>query len=300
MVVFEDGMPRKSEYRRFIIKGFEGSDDFAAMHEVLSRRLRRLVEDRDAMAKAQTPDGDVGSLIDPTTGAPRKFAYAPHLIVVDGGAPQVHAAQEVLEEFGLEDEIALCGLAKRLEEVWLPDEEWPVILPRTSEGLYLLQRLRDEAHRFAITFHRSKRSKAMVESVLDGVSGLGETRRKALLSHFGSVRALRKATVEDIAEIPGFGPKLAGEVVAALSKDKPGEAINTATGEVADWLMPITALPLSREHRTDDQDPASCHHLRHLRCWPSYRGPCHGGPGLVRRRQPAPGDVGGACRRDRR
>ena len=113
------------------------------------------------MAAAQTPDGDVGSLIDPTTGAPRKFAYAPHLIVVDGGAPQVHAAQQVLEEFGLEDEIALCGLAKRLEEVWLPDEEWPVILPRTSEGLYLLQRLRDEAHRFAITFHRSKRSKAL-------------------------------------------------------------------------------------------------------------------------------------------
>ena len=234
MVVFEDGMPRKSEYRRFIIKGFEGSDDFAAMHEVLSRRLRRLIEDRDVMASAQTPDGDVGSLIDPTTGSPRKFAYAPHLIVVDGGAPQVHAAQQVLEEFGLEDEIALCGLAKRLEEVWLPDEEWPVILPRTSEGLYLLQRLRDEAHRFAITFHRSKRSKAMVESVLDGVSGLGETRRKALVSHFGSVRSLRKATVDDIVEVPGFGPKLAGEVVAALSQDKPAEAINTATGEVVD------------------------------------------------------------------
>jgi len=234
MVVFEDGMPRKSEYRRFSIKGFEGSDDFAAMHEVLSRRLRRLIEDRDAMAAAQTPDGDVGSLIDPTTGSPRKFAYAPHLIVVDGGAPQVHAAQQVLEEFGLEDEIALCGLAKRLEEVWLPDEEWPVILPRTSEGLYLLQRLRDEAHRFAITFHRSKRSKAMVESVLDGVSGLGETRRKALVSHFGSVRSLRKATVDDIVEVPGFGPKLAGEVVAALSQDKPAEAINTATGEVVD------------------------------------------------------------------
>ena len=234
MVVFEDGMPRKSEYRRFSIKGVEGSDDFAAMHEVLSRRLRRLIEDRDAMAAAQTPDGDVGSLIDPTTGSPRKFAYAPHLIVVDGGAPQVHAAQQVLEEFGLEDEIALCGLAKRLEEVWLPDEEWPVILPRTSEGLYLLQRLRDEAHRFAITFHRSKRSKAMVESVLDGVSGLGDTRRKALVSHFGSVRSLRKATVDDIVEVPGFGPKLAGEVVAALSQDKPAEAINTATGEVVD------------------------------------------------------------------
>lgn len=235
MVVFEDGMPRKSEYRRFIIKGFEGSDDFAAMHEVLSRRLRRLVDDRAAMAESASPDGDVtGSLVDPTTGAPRKFAYAPHLIVVDGGAPQVHAAQEVLEEFGLDGEIALCGLAKRLEEVWLPDEEWPVILPRTSEGLYLLQRLRDEAHRFAITFHRSRRSRSMVESVLDSVPGLGETRRKTLLSHFGSVRALRRAGADDIAAVPGFGPKLAAAVVAALADDRPGETINTATGEVVE------------------------------------------------------------------
>lgn len=231
MVVFEDGMPRKSEYRRFIIKSFEGSDDFAAMHEVLSRRLRRLVEDREAMAEG-AGDGETGALVDPTTGAPRKFAYAPHLIVVDGGAPQVHAAQEVLEEYGLADEIALCGLAKRLEEVWLPDEEWPVILPRTSEGLYLLQRLRDEAHRFAITFHRSRRSKAMVESLLDDVPGLGETRRKSLLAHFGSLKALRRADVDEIAQVPGFGPVLARSVVAALGAEKPQPAVNTATGEV--------------------------------------------------------------------
>ena len=233
MVVFEDGMPRKSEYRRFVIKSFDGSDDFAAMHEVLSRRLRRLQGDREQMAAAAEPDGEVtGTLVDPTTGAPRKFAYAPHLIVVDGGAPQVHAAQQVLEEFGLDDEIALCGLAKRLEEVWLPDEEWPVILPRTSEGLYLLQRLRDEAHRFAITFHRSKRSKAMVESVLDDVPGLGEVRRKALLKKFSSVRALRRASVEEIAELPGFGPKLATQVVTALQGEQTPTGVNTATGEV--------------------------------------------------------------------
>ena len=233
MVVFEDGMPRKSEYRRFVIKSFDGSDDFAAMHEVLSRRLRRLLEDREQMAAAAEPDGEVtGTLVDPTTGAPRKFAYAPHLIVVDGGAPQVHAAQQVLEEFGLDDEIALCGLAKRLEEVWLPDEEWPVILPRTSEGLYLLQRLRDEAHRFAITFHRSKRSKAMVESVLDDVPGLGEVRRKALLKKFSSVRALRRASAEEIVELPGFGPKLAAQVVTALQGEETPTGVNTATGEV--------------------------------------------------------------------
>ena len=232
MVVFEDGMPRKSEYRRFIIKSFDGSDDFAAMHEVLSRRLRRLLDDREAMAGGVADGDTTGTLIDPTTGSPRSFAYAPSLIVVDGGAPQVHAAQEVLEEYGLADEIALCGLAKRLEEVWLPDEEWPVILPRTSEGLYLLQRLRDEAHRFAITFHRERRSKAMIESVLDGVPGLGEVRRKTLMQHFGSLKALRAASADQIGEVPGFGPVLARSVVEALTADRPLPAVNTATGEV--------------------------------------------------------------------
>jgi excinuclease ABC subunit C len=222
MVVFEDGMPRRSQYRRFLIKSFEGSNDVAAMDEVLSRRLRRLVDDRASEVK-----------VDATTGEAARFSYPPALIVVDGGLPQVNAAAEVLRRFGLEDEIALCGLAKRLEEVWLPGEEYPVILPRASEGLYLLQRLRDEAHRFAITHHRSRRAKNLVESVLDDVPGLGELRRKALLTYFGSLRKLRQATVEEIAEVPGFGPTLAAAVKAALA-DTGGEAINLTTGEVTE------------------------------------------------------------------
>ena len=228
MVVFEDALPKKSEYRRFIIKSFEGSDDVAAMDEVLRRRLGRLLDER-----GRVDDADGPLLVDPTTGAPRKFAYAPALIVVDGGLPQVNAAAAVLEDLGLSDEIALGGLAKRLEEVWLPGEEYPVILPRASEGLYLLQRLRDEAHRFAIAHHRSRRSKNMVSSVLDGVHGLGEMRRKALLTYFGSLRKLRAASVEEIAQVPGFGPKLAGAVHAAVSGTG-GEAVNLATGEVTD------------------------------------------------------------------
>ena len=193
MVVFEDGLPRKSEYRRFVIRQVEGQNDVAAMHEVITRRFRRLIDDRAAMTKraadglpagAEADEGPL--LVDPTTGAPRKFAYAPSLVVVDGGPPQVAAAAKALHELGIDD-IALCGLAKRLEEVWLPDVDEPVILPRTSEGLYLLQRLRDEAHRFAITHHRARRSKSMVESLLDQVPGLGEVRRKALISYFGSL-----------------------------------------------------------------------------------------------------------------
>ena len=222
MVVFVDGMPRKSQYRRFLIKSFEGSNDVAAMDEVLSRRLRRLVDDRSSEVR-----------VDATTGEAARFAYPPALIVVDGGLPQVNAAAEVLRRFGLEDEIALCGLAKRLEEVWLPGEEYPVILPRASEGLYLLQRLRDEAHRFAITHHRSRRAKNLVESVLDDVPGLGELRRKALLTYFGSLRKLRQATVEEIADVPGFGPTLAAAVKSALA-DTGGEAINLTTGEVTE------------------------------------------------------------------
>ena len=222
MVVFEDGLPRKSEYRRFIIKSFDGSNDVAAIREVLTRRLRRLVDERAS---------DV--LVDATTGEAAKFAYAPGLIVVDGGQPQVNAAYEVLQEFGLVNEIALCGLAKRLEEVWVPGDDYPVILPRASEGLYLLQRLRDEAHRFAITHHRSRRAKHVVESVLDGVPGLGELRRKALLKYFGSMRKLRQASVEEIAAVPGFGPTLATAVKAAVA-DTGGEAINLSTGEVTE------------------------------------------------------------------
>jgi excinuclease ABC subunit C len=172
-------------------------------------------------------------LVDPETGRPRKFAYAPGLVVVDGGPPQVAAAQAALEELGLVD-IPVCGLAKRLEEVWLPGQEDPVILPRTSEGLYLLQRLRDEAHRFAITHHRSRRSKSMVESVLDDVPGLGEVRRKTLLKHFGSLKKLRQATVEEIAEVPGIGPRTAASIKDAVAQasGKTGVSVNTATGEI--------------------------------------------------------------------
>ncbi len=232
MVVFEDGMARKSEYRKFVIKSFEGSNDTAAMDEVLRRRLRRLVDDRESMNAEQGEDGP--TLIDPTTGAPRKFAYAPALIVVDGGLPQVNAAQQVLVEMGLDSEITLVGLAKRLEELWIPDQDYPVILPRASEGLYLLQRVRDESHRFAITHHRSRRSKAMLESVLDDVPGLGEVRRKTLVKAFGSLRKLRAATVEEIAALPGFGTTTATAVVRALSSDSGQVAVNVATGEITE------------------------------------------------------------------
>ena len=238
MVVFEDGLPRKSEYRRFIIRQVEGQNDVAAIHEVITRRFRRLIDDRAAMTKQASYDPATSDgaeegplLVDPTTGAPRKFAYAPSLVVVDGGPPQVAAAAKALHELGIDD-IALCGLAKRLEEVWLPDIEEPVILPRTSEGLYLLQRLRDEAHRFAITHHRARRSKSMVESMLDQVPGLGDVRRRALISYFGSLKKLRAATVEEIAAVPGFGPKTALAIKEALQQAPQPEAIDMATGEV--------------------------------------------------------------------
>jgi len=220
MVVFEDGLARKSEYRRFVIKDQDGSDDVKAIHEVITRRFRRLL-DEQARSELRPGDPDAGTgpmLVDPDTGRPRKFAYAPGLVVVDGGAPQVAAAQRALDELGIDD-IPVCGLAKRLEEVWVPGQEDPVILPRTSEGLYLLQRIRDEAHRFAITHHRNRRSKSMVESVLDDVPGLGEVRRKTLLRHFGSLRKLRAATVEEIAAVPGVGPRTASAIKEALHAD---------------------------------------------------------------------------------
>jgi excinuclease ABC subunit C len=236
MVVFEDGLPRKSEYRRFVIRHIEGQNDVAAMHEVITRRFRRLLDDRRSLAREAGLGGDASDddgplLIDPMTGAPRKFAYTPSLVVVDGGPPQVAAAAQALDELGISD-VALCGLAKRLEEVWLPDSDEPVILPRTSEGLYLLQRVRDEAHRFAITHHRQRRSKSMVESVLDQVPGLGEVRRKLLLAHFGSLKKLRAATVEEIAAVPGFGTKTAMIIKQALDQQPERESVNMATGEI--------------------------------------------------------------------
>ncbi|RYE81420.1 MAG: excinuclease ABC subunit UvrC [Myxococcales bacterium] len=239
MVVFEDGLARKSEYRKFVIRGVDGQNDVASMHEVITRRFRRLLEER--IERPDLLNGEVEAegplLVDPDTGRPRKFAYVPGLVVVDGGPPQVAAAQRALDELGIDD-VPVCGLAKRLEEVWVPDEEDPVILPRSSEGLYLLQRVRDEAHRFAITHHRSRRSRTMVESVLDDVPGLGEVRRKTLLRHFGSLRKLRAATVDEIAEVPGIGPRTAESIAQAVAAGsdsrKTGSMprINTATGEI--------------------------------------------------------------------
>ncbi|MGI9085291.1 MAG: excinuclease ABC subunit UvrC [Aeromicrobium sp.] len=226
MVVFEDGLPRKSEYRRFTVR-HDGQSDVGAMHEVITRRLERLLK-----ARAEGADAVPGA-IDPETGKPKRFAYAPSLIVVDGGPPQVAAAQAAMQQLGITD-IALCGLAKRLEEVWVPDDDDPVILPRTSEGLYLLQRVRDEAHRFAIAHHRQRRAKAMTGSVLDDVTGLGPTRRHALIKTFGSVKKLRAASVDEIANVPGIGPATAQSIVAALSDDIPGRAVDMATGEIVE------------------------------------------------------------------
>jgi excinuclease ABC subunit C len=248
MVVFEDGLARKSEYRRYVIKGQAGragsGGDVGSIHEVISRRFRRYVEERaetgeveGATGYAGEPGAEVPAGIDPDTGRPRRFAYPPNLVVVDGGAPQVAAAQRALDELGVDD-VALCGLAKRLEEVWLPGDQHPVVLPRTSEGLYLLQRVRDEAHRFAITLHRSRRSKGMTASALDGVPGLGETRRTALLKRFGSLKRLSAATVDELVAVPGVGRATAEAVVAALADRRPVPAVNTATGELIDDVAP--------------------------------------------------------------
>ena len=222
MVVFEDSQIKKSDYRRFAIDDDAGFDDTRAMHHVLTRRLKRYLAEREI------DNSEVAEL----GGARPKFAYPPQLIVVDGGAPQVAAAAKALAELGISD-ISLCGLAKRLEEVWLPESKEPIIFPRHSEGLYLLQRIRDEAHRFAITFHRSKRSKVMLESLLDDIPKLGESRRAALLDKFGSVTAIRKATVTEISTVPGIGSNIAELIVTHLASESASNAqINMETGEI--------------------------------------------------------------------
>ncbi|MFF2020306.1 excinuclease ABC subunit UvrC [Streptomyces sp. NPDC058171] len=291
MVVFEDGLARKSEYRRFQIKGRagdtqlwhgRGQDDVRSMHEVITRRFKRYLAEKertgewateesappealpagptaDAPDAAATPtvpatadaaapdvlraDGTPDTPTGPTddNGRPRRFAYPPQLVVVDGGQPQVNAAQRALDELGIDD-IAVCGLAKRLEEVWVPGEDDPVVLPRTSEGLYLLQRVRDEAHRFAITYQRAKRAKRFRASPLDDVSGLGETRKQALIKHFGSVKRLRSATIDEICEVPGIGRKTAESIAAAFAGAAPAApAVNTATGEIIEDEEPVSA-----------------------------------------------------------
>ncbi|MFF9071401.1 excinuclease ABC subunit UvrC [Streptomyces sp. NPDC014872] len=271
MVVFEDGLARKSEYRRFQIKGFEGQDDVRSMHEVVGRRFKRYLQEKERTGEWEEtagptdstafPDGlaatdpaapsphglpavsgPVGPAPDAGTapgsepreddGRPKRFAYPPQLVVVDGGQPQVAAAKRALDELGIDD-IAVCGLAKRLEEVWLPDDDDPVVLPRSSEGLYLLQRVRDEAHRFAITYQRTKRAKRIRSGPLDAVAGLGETRKQALIKHFGSVKKLRQATIDEICAVPGIGRRTAESVAVALATAAPAApAVNTATGEI--------------------------------------------------------------------
>ncbi|MEH0543621.1 excinuclease ABC subunit UvrC [Streptomyces sp. B21-105] len=294
MVVFEDGLQRKSEYRRFQIKGFEGQDDVRSMHEVITRRFRRYLVEKErtgewtdgettpaeatgtapAEATGTAPAATTGTLpadaggisaradaegapvhaagelltdtaeapltssLKDEDGRPRRFAYPPQLVVVDGGQPQVAAARRALDELGIDD-IAVCGLAKRLEEVWLPGDDDPVVLPRSSEGLYLLQRVRDEAHRFAITYQRTKRAKRFRAGPLDEVQGLGETRKQALIKHFGSVKKLRAATIQQICEVPGIGRKTAETIAAALARAAPpAPAVNTATGEIIEEEEP--------------------------------------------------------------
>ncbi|NKY39857.1 excinuclease ABC subunit UvrC [Cellulomonas septica] len=265
MVVFEDGLARKSEYRLFNLRGPDGDgarDDTAAMHEVITRRFRRYLAERSNAGDVELGLGEDddeprrSGPVDETTGRPQRFAYPPNLIVVDGGQPQVAAAAAAMAELGIDD-VALCGLAKRLEEVWLPGEDYPVILQRSSEGLYLLQRLRDEAHRFAITAHRRRRSKGMTVSVLDDVPGLGPARRAALLRHFGSVKRLRAASVEEIASVQGMGERTAAAVVAALAGDAaqagaPGGTVvvPAAAGPASDTPpadAPSDASPVSAE-----------------------------------------------------
>ncbi|MER7727213.1 excinuclease ABC subunit UvrC [Streptomyces sp. NPDC096323] len=269
MVVFEDGLARKGEYRRFQIKGFEGQDDVRSMHEVISRRFRRYLADKErtgeweegpaatgpvpADAPAESAEPARAAPAEPARaapaepapaapaepaepreddGRPKRFAYPPQLLVVDGGQPQVAAAKRALDELGIDD-IAVCGLAKRLEEVWLPDDDDPVVLPRSSEGLYLLQRVRDEAHRFAITYQRAKRAKRIRSSPLDAIAGLGDTRKQALIKHFGSVKKLKQATIDEICEVPGIGRRTAESVAVALAASAPAApAVNTATGEI--------------------------------------------------------------------
>ncbi|WP_105973883.1 excinuclease ABC subunit UvrC [Streptomyces geranii] len=271
MVVFEDGLQRKSEYRRFQIKGFEGQDDVRSMHEVITRRFKRYIAEKEKTGEwadgqengqesGPEPAGgqEAGQELKDDDGRPKRFAYPPQLVVVDGGQPQVAAAQRALDELGIDD-IAVCGLAKRLEEVWLPGDDDPVILPRTSEGLYLLQRVRDEAHRFAITYQRVKRAKRFRASPLDDVPGLGETRKQALIKHFGSVKKLRSATIDQIREVPGIGLKTAETIAVALAQAAPAApAVNTATGEIMEDTQDTQDARVTRDtQETQNGEPGT-------------------------------------------
>lgn len=211
LVVFEDALPKKREYRRFVINHGRGNDDVASIAEVVRRRFTHVETEEE-----------------------RRFAYAPGLLVVDGGRPQVNAAQRVLDELGRFD-VPVIGLAKRLEEVWLADDEEPIVMSRTSEALYLLQRVRDEAHRFALAHQVGRRSKRSTASALDAIPGLGERKRAALLKAFGSVRRIRNASREELLAVPGLGPKLVAEIQRILDTDTQGlPVVNAETGEIVE------------------------------------------------------------------
>ena len=232
MVVFEDAVPKKSEYRRFAIRGEDGKgavDDMSAIYETLTRRFRHgniagdsgdsLEAERKASDKApELVEQEEGAIVQQNTAA-RHFAYKPNLVVVDGGKPQVTAAARALHDCGVDD-VALCGLAKRLEEVWVPDDDYPIILKRQSEGMYLLQRVRDESHRFAITYHRQTRRKGALRSALDEIPGIGPTYQKKLLNHFGSVKRMRQATQEELEAVKGIGSAKAEAIYQALHSDQ--------------------------------------------------------------------------------
>jgi excinuclease ABC subunit C len=203
LVVFEDGIPKKKDYRQFIIE--DPRDDTASIAQVVARRFKEHDEKRP---------------------------YRPNLLVIDGGLPQVNAAAKALELAGVGN-MHVVGLAKRMEEIWKPGATYPVILPRSSEALFMLQRVRDEAHRFAITLHRNRRSKGMVDSVLDDIPGLGPAKKKAVLAHFGSLKKVAMATVEELTQVPGIGPIQAEQIWQFLNNENAGEvAVNTATGEI--------------------------------------------------------------------
>lgn len=250
MVVFEDGLPKKSDYRKFSITGAAARDDTASMYDVIYRRFRRFIQDQKDRTKNPAQSGEI-TTDQALEKEPTKFAYPPSLVVVDGGRPQVAAAARALEDLGIHD-VYVVGIAKRLEELWLPGDEFPVIMPRSSDALFLIQRIRDEAHRFAITFHRTKRGKAMVKSALDGIEGLGPTKRETLIKHFGSLKQLSLASAEQLQEVKGIGPSMAAKIVehfaerknpltATLELDGSGETseipeggFNPITGELLD------------------------------------------------------------------
>jgi RNase adaptor protein for sRNA GlmZ degradation len=254
MVVFEDGLPKKSDYRRFKLS-VDVNDDYANMREVIRRRFLRFAEERAAPVVAEGEDG------------PRRFAYPPNLVIVDGGVGQLNAALEGTRDLAVDD-VAFVGLAKRFEELWVPGRSRPVVLPRGSEALYLVQRVRDEAHRFAITYQRTRRSKAVASSALDGVPGVGPARRKALFRRFGSVAALRRATVDELMEVPGVSRTIATAVHDHLHQ----RGHRVTTDDV-----------ISEPH-----PPAHPHRVRHVGRRPFHRLQRAGGPRVVRDRQPAP------------